>query len=61
MRKHRFNKVRQLPTSWGQKGREILLISQFRLRSMGTIPFLYMQRAHEEKETNGLESYLESN
>jgi len=37
-RKHRFNEVRQLPTSSGQKRREILLINQFRLQILGTIP-----------------------
>ena len=51
MRTQKFNEVQQLPTSSGQKGREILLIDQLHDTIHGAI-LLYSQRIPEEKETN---------
>ena len=52
---HEFNEIRQLPTSSGKKGRELLLINQLQDTINGRQhPSLYSHRVHEEKKIKKL-------
>ena len=62
VRKHRYNEVRQLPTSSEQKGREILFKSiNSGYNQEGQYLSLYKQRTYEEKKTNCSEFGSETN
>ena len=54
--KHRFNQVRQLPTSLGRKEKELLLINQFRLQVRVQHPQYISRESTKKKKSKTLKS-----
>ena len=52
VRTHGFNEVWQLPTSSGQKGKEILLINQLKDTNIADNTLLYVAREFLENKIN---------